>query len=261
MTAPRGPVASGLRLAVGTMTILPVGDIGDIDRRSARAAMLLTPLAVAPVAAVAVGLGRVTAWWGVPSVAAGACVVASVAYGSRAMHLDGLADTVDGLGGGWTRERALEIMRRGDVGPMGVGAIVLVLLVQATVLGALVASWQGTLLAFLAIAASRCASAVAASHPFPAARPEGMGALVAGSVPLGAAAGSAAALTVLMALAAVGCGRWGAAPASVVGGAGAALALVAHASRRLGGVTGDVIGASVEVFLTVELLVLAGVIA
>ena len=49
-------------------------------------------------------------------------MVAVLAFGTRAMHLDGLADTVDGLGSGWDRERALAIMARGDVGPMGVVA-------------------------------------------------------------------------------------------------------------------------------------------
>src|SRR4030095_16849245 len=47
------------------------------------------------------------------------------------LHLDGLADTCDGLGGGWSRERALSIMRDARSGPYGVTAIVLVLGLKA----------------------------------------------------------------------------------------------------------------------------------
>ena len=93
--------------------------------------MVLAPLAVA-----AAGGGRGAGGLGasavdLPALVVGLLVVGTLALGTRAMHLDGLADTVDGLGSGWDRQRALEVMRRGDIGPMGVVALVIMLGLQA----------------------------------------------------------------------------------------------------------------------------------
>lgn len=55
-------------------------------------------------------------------------IVIALAVVTRAFHLDGLADTVDGFGGGWTKERRLEIMRDSHIGAFGVVALVLVLM-------------------------------------------------------------------------------------------------------------------------------------
>ncbi|HCE60933.1 MAG TPA: adenosylcobinamide-GDP ribazoletransferase, partial [Janibacter terrae] len=121
--------SEGLRLAVGTFTRSPSGRV-TITPDTARTALLLAPLAVLPLALQVVLVG-LTVEIGVPPLVAAGLALGVLAHGSRGMHLDGLADTVDGLGAGWDRERALEIMRRGDVGPMGAVALVVVLLVQA----------------------------------------------------------------------------------------------------------------------------------
>lgn len=253
------------RLALGTVTIIPSGELPAIDRRTAGAAMLLAPVAVTPVAAVSVALGWVAAAWGLPTPAAGAIVVGGIAYGTRAMHLDGLADTVDGFGGGWTRERALDIMRRGDIGPMGVSALVVTLLVQACVLGALVASAWGALLAAVAVVTSRGALALCSARPIPAAREDGLGAVVASSVRLPALVVQCVMLSAALAMVALGWqgtgGRWWvglvAAGLSFV----TSLALLRRARTKLGGVTGDIMGASVELSLTALLIGLAGGLA
>ena len=70
---------------------------------------------------------------GLPELVVGLLVVGTLALGSRGMHLDGLADTVDGLGSGWDRNRALKIMRRGNTGPMGAAALVIMIGLQAAV--------------------------------------------------------------------------------------------------------------------------------
>ena len=90
---------------------------------------------------------------GLPPLAVGLLVVGCLALGSRALHLDGLADTVDGFGAGWTAERSLMVMRRGDVGPMGVVALIVVLGLQAVSS----ASWS-TALRVLCSSAWRCAA-------------------------------------------------------------------------------------------------------
>src|SRR4029453_5240544 len=65
------------------------------------------------------------------------------------LHLDGLADTCDGLGGGWSRERALSIMRDARSGPYGVTAIVLVLGLKAAAVTSLPEglAWRALVLA------------------------------------------------------------------------------------------------------------------
>ena len=71
-----------------------------------------------------------------PAVLIGAAVVAFLALATRGMHLDGLADTVDGLGSYGDPDRVRQIMRTGDVGPFGAAALALVVLIQSVAFGA-----------------------------------------------------------------------------------------------------------------------------
>jgi adenosylcobinamide-GDP ribazoletransferase len=246
---------AGLRLAVGLLTIVPVRPPETIGRREARAAMLLAPFAVLPIALAAALVGWGATRLGVPPVLAGVVVVAVLAFGTRAMHLDGLADTTDGLGSGKDAGRALEIMRRGDIGPMGTVALVLALAMQAVAAGALLGRPFGWLQLVVLVCLSRAALLFGCVAGVPAARPDGLGALVAGSV-----GASAAVLSWLVGLAAVlgvatltGQAIW--VPAAGVALAVlACLSLVLRCVRRLGGVTGDVLGALVEVCATVLLV-------
>ncbi|WP_375424549.1 adenosylcobinamide-GDP ribazoletransferase [uncultured Friedmanniella sp.] len=246
---------TGLRLAVGTLTVLPTGHIDRVDRSVARWAMLLGPLAVVPLALLAGAVSWLADGLDWPRAVAGLVTVATLALGTRALHLDGLADTVDGLGSGWNRERALEVMRRGDVGPMGVVALVLVLGVQAGVIGSLDGGWKSAVAVAVLVCCSRAALSVVCVQGVRAARPEGLGAAVAGSVPVRWAV--ATWLVVGGALALV----WSLLSTGVLDGVLVAFValiavstLVAWCVHRLGGVTGDVMGACVELALTVMLL-------
>jgi adenosylcobinamide-GDP ribazoletransferase len=243
-------VLDSVRLAVGTLTVLPTGRVS-VTPTVARRAMLLAPLAVLPLAVVAVGagwLGRLAGW---PALVSGLLVVAALALGTRALHLDGLADTVDGLGSGRAGAQALEIMRRGDIGPMGVVALVVVLGLQAAAADALLGAGSWLELG-LSICGSRLALLVACSRGVRAARPDGLGAAVAGTVPrLSAAIGW---LVFAVVLCLVARPWWlGAAAAAI--GAVTVIWLTAYAVRRLGGITGDVLGAAIELALTSMLLV------
>ena len=125
-------------------------------------------------------------------------MVGGLALGSRALHLDGLADTVDGFGSGWTAERSLMVMRRGDVGPMGVVALIVVLGLQAVSIGELVQDVSGALLVGVAVCCSRAALALTCVRGVPAARGDGLGVAVANSVPRTAAAVSWFAVLLIM---------------------------------------------------------------
>lgn len=238
-----------VRLAVGTLTVVPTGAI-EVTPRIARNAMLLAPLAVLPLAAVAVGAGRLGTLAGWPALVNGLLVIAALALGTRALHLDGLADTVDGLGSGRPADRALDIMRRGDVGPMGVVALLLVLGLQAVAVGALLARGDWLLPGIL-ICGSRLALVVSCALGVPAARPDGLGSAVAGTVPRLA---GVLAWLVLGAVLALVVRPWWAGVLLAVAGLATSVLLTAYVVRRLGGITGDTLGFAIELTLTVLLL-------
>jgi adenosylcobinamide-GDP ribazoletransferase len=228
---------SAVRLALGTLTIVPVRPPAAIDRRVAGWAMTITPLVGLLLAVVPVGLLSVDG----PPLLLSALAVASLAVLSRAMHLDGLADTADGLGSGRRAAEALAIMRKSDIGPFGVATLVLTLLVQVSALAAFDDEWA----AGAAIVVSRAILPLVCTPAFRSARPDGLGAAVAGSV-----AWWQAGIALLVSLGfAVAVG----APYALVG-VPVGLALAAYCSRRFGGVTGDVYGACVEVTLAASLV-------
>jgi adenosylcobinamide-GDP ribazoletransferase len=199
-----------------------------------------------------------------PLVAAVLSVIA-LAMLTRGLHLDGLADLADGLGSGKPRATALDIMRRSDIGPFGTVTLVLTLLLQVAALAHAEAAGDGRGPAALIAAAvtGRLALTWACRRGVGAARPEGLGALVAGTVRPAVPAAMTLAL-LAAACAAVGVSAavigeplgWSL-PLAVAAGLAAGFAVQRHAVRRLGGITGDVLGAIIEIAATVTLVVAA----
>ncbi|MBI0300371.1 adenosylcobinamide-GDP ribazoletransferase [Streptomyces sp. PRKS01-29] len=257
--APRAPWRDGVRFAFGTLTVLPVRGTR-WDREAAHAGMLCAPLAGLAVGLCAAAVGGVLLFLDGGALLAAVATAAIPAVLTRGLHLDGLADTADGLGSGKPAEDALRVMKRSDIGPFGVIALLFVLLGQVAALAEIYGEgWtHGAVGAAVAGVVARCALTLAARVGVPAARPEGLGAAVAGTVPW-RSAGVAAAVTVVgCAVVAVPFG-----PYAVVRNAFAALAALAaaelllhHCHRRLGGVTGDVFGALAETAATTALVVL-----
>jgi adenosylcobinamide-GDP ribazoletransferase len=243
-------MSRGLRLAVSWLTVLPVGTPIGVDRDMARRALYWAPVVGAGLGLLAAALLTALHTLGAPALLAGLIVVATLAGCTRGIHLDGLADTADGLGCYGAPQRALEVMRDGSCGPFGVVALVLVLATQATALGALAAT--GRLIpVVLSVVAGRAAFSWCARQGMPAARSTGLGALVAGSQPV------AVPMTWLLILLAGGLpavpGRLWQGPLAVAVAALAVVALCAHTRRRFGGVTGDVLGATSELTTTIVL--------
>ena len=253
----RGSIRDGARLAVGTLTALRVPAPELVDCDSARIAMVAAPLAVLPIAVPAGLVAALCLWMTVPPFVVAALVLGVFALGSRALHLDGLADTADGLTASYDTERALEIMRRGNTGPAGAVALVLVLLVQAAALTPVLARPWGPLVAVVLLCLARSSLLITCAAGIPAARVGGLGATVAGVVPrpAGAVLGGVAALIAAMALPLNGRPWWQGVVAVLVAG-GAVLGLILRCRRRFGGITGDVLGAGIEV-AAVALLVVA----
>ncbi len=247
-------LGSGLRLAVSTLTVWPAGQSGRVDRSSAAWAMSLAPAVGAALGGIAAAITFGVCRAGAPSLLAAVLAVVGVVLATRALHLDGLADTADALGSYASADRALAIMRSPEVGPFGVAALVLVLGVDVAAIAALGGrgEWWAVL---VGVTAGRAGIALACRRGVPAARPDGLGALVAGTVAPAVAAGWVVLLGAA-GYAAVDARRWEG-PVAVLVGAAVAVLLAAHARRRLGGITGDVLGAVCELSTAATLVVLA----
>jgi adenosylcobinamide-GDP ribazoletransferase len=244
----------GLRLAVTLLTAIPLpGGAGRApSRRAAAAAMAWAPVVGLLLGAVAAGVLELAARLGhTGPLLAAVLAVTALALLTRGLHLDGLADLADGLGSRKPAEAALAIMKRSDIGPFGVVTLVLTLGIQVAALAQAEALGRGVPAVLAAAVAGRLALTWACRRGVPAARGSGLGVLVAGTVPL--------AIPVVLTAAALG-GAWAFGIIILVAvGAGliASVALAALAVRRLGGITGDVLGALVEVTAAVCLLVTA----
>ena len=232
--------------AVGFLTLVPVGRArlgGDDVARGA----LLFPLVGAGIGALA-GLVATGLDARLGVLLAAALAVALEALLTAAIHLDALADTADGVGAR-TRERALAAMREPAIGAYGAVVLGLDLLVKTAAVAAVAAGPEPVLALAAAFALGRAAPLALASA-FPYAREdEGIGRALAGRPVL--AAGVALGLAVAVVLVGVR-GLW------LVGGAALAVAALALVARRLGGVTGDVLGASAELGTTFALVAAAG---
>jgi adenosylcobinamide-GDP ribazoletransferase len=221
-----------------------------VDRATAGVAMALAPAIGAALGVLVAAVGVGTVALGGPYLVAAVLTIAAGALLTRGLHLDGLADTADGIGSYAGPDDALAIMRRADIGPFGVIAIVLVLLAQvAAVAAVLTHVWYAASAAIVtATATGRLAIAVACRRGVPAARPEGLGALVAGTVGWPVLAIGTLAIAALGTLAVPGRPWQG--PVAVAISLAVVIGLVRHAVRRLGGITGDVLGAVCELAST-----------
>ncbi len=234
-------------LAIQFLTILTILPELKVSKRDIQASPCFFPL-------VGIGLGGLVAGldWAakdvVPSHVLGIIETGWLAFLTRGLHLDGLADTIDGLGGGIEPERSLEIMRDSRIGAFGVVALVLVLLLKSVSLS--VVSQRGLWQVMVLVPCFSRLSLVVLGTCSRYARPSGgLGKAFTGrqirwtlfvAAPTALSAGWA-----LMG----GIGLLGAVVSGCIG-----LLSALYFRRRLGGVTGDVLGAQVEVTEVLMLL-------
>ncbi|UDY25030.1 adenosylcobinamide-GDP ribazoletransferase [Nocardioides sp. Kera G14] len=249
------------RLALGTLTAVPVKPPAVVDRRRAALAMVIAPLAALPLGIAAGLVVLLGGWWNLPPLVTALLAIGVAVLGNRGFHLDGLSDITDGMSASYDRERSLAVMKTGTSGPAGVVAIVLVLGLQVAALAALVEmSDAGRVAALLVVAlcASRLALVACCARGIRPARADGLGKLYTETVPrVVAAVGWIVGAAALAGAAAwVGLDWW----RGVVAVALALLVVViviARAVRRFGGVTGDVFGAAIELAFATILVTLA----
>ena len=224
-----------LAVAIGFLTRIPVNLNAGPDGvgRSVR----WFPLVGAGLGAVSVAIQYATRL-GLPASVVAVLIVMAEAVLTGALHMDGLADTVDGFGGGRTRDDVLRIMRDSAIGSYGAVALILLIALQVTAIAALIGRRMAVPFLLLAPALGRW-SIVPLARFLPYARPSES---VAGNV------GTmellwASIVTTAIAVAAAG---WrGLACGCAVAGASAVFGWLCH--RRIGGVTGDTLGAAVQI--------------
>jgi adenosylcobinamide-GDP ribazoletransferase len=251
---------AGLRPAIAMFTAVPVPPSWHTrsEPADARAALGWLPFLGAAIGALAaLPAAAVLARAPGAGLLAAVVAIAGLVLLTRGLHLDGLADTADGLGSRAPAERALEIMRQSDVGPFGVAAVTVVLLVDVAALATLTGgrTWPVAAVAAVAAATGRLAVVHAAGPGVRSARASGFGALVTGG------AGRALTIATTVAVLAGGALLAEAVGASPIGwplAQAVALAITwgfrTHVTHRLGGITGDVFGALVEVATALTLI-------
>ncbi|HET8992681.1 MAG TPA: adenosylcobinamide-GDP ribazoletransferase [Rhodococcus sp. (in: high G+C Gram-positive bacteria)] len=236
-------VLDGVALALSWLTIAPVRGPHDVDRAVAGRAIGAAPVAGLVLGGTATAVAWLAAVAGASAAIIGLVCVGFLALATRGMHIDGLADTADGLGCYGPAERAREVMKSGGAGPFGVATLVVVLGLQATSFGVLADAGSWAAIGF-AVAFGRVAVVPACRRGLPAADGSGFGALVAdsqGPVRIGMwslVASAAAAVCVP--------GPLWLGPVAVVVALTLSWWFVKHCVTRFGGLVGDVLGATTE---------------
>lgn len=228
--------AEDIFVALGLLSRLPVPP-GAAERGAASA--WAYPLAGLILGALAALVGLIAHAFSLPSPLTALIVLGFLTLATGAMHEDGLADTADGLWGGWTRERRLEIMKDSRIGTYGVLALILSVAARWAALTLLFEMGGGTAAAALLVSASLSrATMPLLMARLPHAREGGLSHSV-GAVPHRTAWLALA----IAAVAALFFAGWSGIPA-IIWALAAALVMGFLARSMIGGQTGDILGAT-----------------
>lgn len=232
-------VVPDLLSAAALLSRLPLPD----HRATGAASAWAWPLVGAALGAIAAGVASAALWLGITPGVAAALVLATSAMLTGGLHEDGLSDTADGLFGGWTKQRRLEIMKDSRIGSYGMLALMLVTLARWSALTALLV-FGGHWAALIATGAVARAPMALMMALLPNARGEGLS-HATGRPSLPAAwVGLMLALAISTGLAGwTGLSAW-TGPSLLAVALVVAFLVSISALRKIGGQTGDILGAT-----------------
>ncbi len=214
-------------------------------------ALLFYPAVGAVIGAALAGLGVLASWLAIPSAMAGIVMLAFWVLLTGALHLDGLADSVDAFAGGrGDRQRTLDLMKDPHCGPFAVVALVLLLLTKLASLVTLDARLAPGFLLLPPLLARTAVPWLFLTTTY--VRDQGMGRLLADHLPR-----KALGFICFTSLASVMLGFGTAGIATVMIGTWVAWLWRRHVLQRIGGITGDTVGALVELVETATVVTLA----
>jgi adenosylcobinamide-GDP ribazoletransferase len=237
-----------LRAALALLTRLPLPHLNATPRGAAAA--WAYPVVGVIIGAMAGMVAALSLFLGLTPAVAAALTLAAQAMLTGAMHEDGLADSADGLWGGWDKARRLEIMKDSHIGSYGVLALILVTLARWSAL-AVVLKTGSHFGAIATVAALSRAPMVVLMSWLPNARATGLSALVGRPAPK--VAGLALSIAVAVCLLLTGWHAFG----MVAFVAIVTLGLGLTARAKIGGQTGDILGASQQLAEAAALCALA----
>lgn len=228
------------RIAIAFLTILPARLPAELPADGLKRSAAFFPLAGWLIGGFLAGGAWICARGSLPPLVSAVLLVGLGAWLTRGLHLDGLADLLDGLGGGQNPERRLAIMKDSAIGAFGVIGLVLLFVLKIACLASLLANGEDVFFVLFAapVAARWAMATLACGVQYP--RASGTGHAFVGKVGLGEVALGSLLLAPLI--------WWNWSAGLIILGAAVfpAFWLRGKANRALGGVTGDVLGASCE---------------
>lgn len=243
---------ASLRTAIGFLTRVPVGHVAN------RPGLLKGAVPWFPVVGAAIGalqglvfVGLISA---VPPLVASSVAVATALLITGAFHHDGLADMADAFGGGWDLEQRLSILKDSRLGTYGTAALTMALIIEVATLSSF-DRWRALTVLVVAHAVSRAAAVIVMTiAPVVG---DGMGASYMSEIGWPQAAAAVGAAAAATGLAATTSPQWWLAVVMVGAVAVATVAVIGLSNRKIGGVTGDVLGATQVITFLVCLVVLS----
>jgi adenosylcobinamide-GDP ribazoletransferase len=241
-----------IRVALALLTRLPLPYPPIDANRSAAMAAWAYPLVGLFVGLLMIVTINVAMALGLSASVATLLAVMAAIIATGAMHEDGLADCADGFWGGWTSERRLEIMKDSQIGTYGVLALLVSFGLRWQLITALIEA--NALIALLPAAIASRSVMVWMMHHLPHARPSGL------SQQTGTPSNSATLVALSIGLGALVLCIGAHAFVAILAAGGCALGLSKLAKSKIGGQTGDVLGATQSVIEITVLLAAAGLV-